>query len=149
MTAALLDTNVLIALLDPSHAFHTMVTQWFSQHSADGWATCPITQNGFVRIVSHHSYPQSIAIHTALSILRKACDHNFHHFWSDDIGLADQCFFDHSHLLTSGQVTDTYLLGLAKEHGAHFVTLDRRVDVLTVRNASASSLQVLDPHIVG
>ena len=143
---ALLDTSVLIALLDPAHTFHASAARWFLERADDGWATCPVTQNGFVRIVSHSSYPKAVAVADALQTMRQACGHAAHVFWPDDIALSDQALFDDAHLLASGQVTDTYLLGLAVQHGARFVTLDRRIDVATVRGASPADLVVLRPR---
>ncbi|MCL2653125.1 MAG: hypothetical protein FWD63_04985 [Propionibacteriaceae bacterium] len=146
MTTALLDTSTLIALLDPSHTFHAAVAKWFRSHADQSWATCPLTQNGFVRIVSHPSYPQSIAVGDAIASMRTVCSHAKHSFWADDITVADKTVFDHDHLLSSGQVTDTYLLGLAARHDGCLVTLDRRIDIATVRAATAANLLVLDPR---
>jgi len=146
MTTALLDTSVLIALLDPSHTFHPAVARWFRDQSENGWATCPLTQNGFVRIVSHLSYPQSIAVDDAIETMRTVCSHAKHSFWADDITVTDDSVFDHSHLLSSGQVTDTYLLGLATKHGGCLVTLDRRIDIAAVRAVTVANLFVVDPR---
>jgi len=148
MTPALLDTNVLIALLDPSHTFHALVARWFRDNANGGWATCPITQNGFTRIVSHPSYPQPIGVAEALQIMRQATRHSTHRFWPDDITLTDDIIFDDDHVLSSNQTTDTYLLGLAIHRGGYFVTLDRRIDVATVRGASSANLLVLNPRAV-
>ena len=61
MTArvALLDVNVLVALFDPSHVHHTAAHDWFADRGEEGWATCPITENGLLRIVGHPKYPNS------------------------------------------------------------------------------------------
>ncbi|MCL1838026.1 MAG: PIN domain-containing protein [Propionibacteriaceae bacterium] len=142
---ALLDTNVLIALLDPAHTFHAIAASWFRDHAADGWATCPITENGFVRIVSHSSYPQPITVADAVEIMRCACSHAAHSFWPDNITVIDNTIINDAHLLTSGQVTDTYLLGLAIHHDGYLVTLDRRIDVAAIRGASSSRLIVIKP----
>jgi len=133
---ALLGTNVLIALFDPSHTYHSIAAWWFRGHADEGWAMCPITENGFVRIVSHSSYPQPIMVSDALEILRRATNHPSHSFWPDDVCIGDQVSFN-----------DTHLLGLAVRHGGYLVTLDRRIDVVTVRAASDTSLMVLD-HLV-
>lgn len=143
---ALLDTSVLIALLDPSHTFHATAARWFLDNADDGWATCPITQNGFTRIVSHTSYPKPVPVAEALQIMRQACAHRAHSFWPDDIELSDETLFDDTRLLSSGQVTDAYLLGVAVKHGGCFVTLDRRIEVATVREASSTDLIVLKPR---
>ena len=146
MTTALLDTSVLIALLDPSHTFHPIVARWFRAHARDGWATCPCTENGFVRIVSHASYPQPIAVARARQIMRQTYTHPAHIFWPDDITVTDDTLIDDDHLLTSGQVTDTYLLALATHHDGCLVTLDRHIDVAAVCGASSARLVVIDPR---
>ena len=147
MTTALLDTSVLIALLDPSHTFHAAAAKWFRGQADQGWATCSITQNGFVRIVTHPSYPQAIAVPDAIKVMRAVCAHAKHSFWADDITVTDDSIFNHDHLLSSGQVTDTYLLGLAAKHDGCLVTLDRRIDIATVRAATTANLFVLDPRL--
>ena len=144
---ALLDTSLLIALLDPSHTFHATAARWFLDEADNGWATCPITQNGFVRIVSHSSYPGSIPAAEALQVVRQASAHSKHTFWPDDVELSDEALFDDTRLLSSGQVTDTYLLGVAIKHGGRFVTLDRRIEPTTVRGALPSDLVVLKPRV--
>ena len=146
MTTALLDTNVLIALLDPSHTFHAVAARWFRAHAEEGWATCPLTENGFVRIVSHPSYPQPVTVADALAILRRSRGHRAHTFWPDDITITDSGIIDDAHLLGSGQVTDAYLLDLAVRNDGRLVTLDRRIHVATVRGASPSCLAVIDPR---
>ena len=147
MTTALLDTNVLIALLDPSHTFHALTAGWFRRHARDGWATCPLTENGFIRIVSHSSYPQPIMVARARQTMRQACAHAAHTFWPDDVTVTDDAVIDDAHLLSSGQVTDAYLLGLATRHDGCLVTLDRRIDVATVRGASPARLVIISPRL--
>ena len=146
MTTALLDIRMLIALLDPSHTFHIVAARWFIDHGDEGWATCPLTQNGFVRIVSHPSYPKPVAANDAVQILLRACNHPAHAFWPDDVTLTDDRLFDYGHLLSSGQVTDAYLLGLAVKHDGHFITLDQRINVAAVREASPSHLHIPKPQ---
>ena len=55
---ALLDINVLIALLDQDHSLHQRAREWFSRNAATGWTSCPITQNGCVRIMANPGYPE-------------------------------------------------------------------------------------------
>jgi len=145
---ALLDTNVLIALLDPAHTFHAVAARWFRDQADNGWATCPITENGFVRIVSHSSYPQPVTVTDALETLRHASSHATHTFWPDNITVTDNSIVDDAHLLSSGQVTDTYLLGLAIQHDGYLATLDRRIDVAAVRGASPAQLVVIKPGAI-
>lgn len=143
---ALLDTNVLVALLDPAHTFHAAAARWFRDHAGDGWATCPITENGFVRIVSHATYPQPVTVADALETMRQASSHAAHVYWPDNITITDNTIVNDAHLLSSGQVTDTYLLGLAIHHDGCLVTLDRRIDLAAVRGASSSRLIVISPR---
>ena len=137
---ALLDVNVLIALLDENHSSHDLVSEWLSDHIQDGWASCPLTQNGCVRILSLPRYPNSLRIEEAMDRLRSAVSTTHHQFIADDISLLDNAFVDGSSLLGPGQVTDVYLLALAVAHGARFVTLDRSVSVAAVREAGEESL---------
>ena len=64
---ALLDVNVLIALLDENHTHHATVSDWFADHIEHGWASCPLTQHGYVRIVSQPRYPN------ALRVAKRSC----------------------------------------------------------------------------
>ena len=145
---ALLDTNVLIALLDPAHTFHAVTARWFRDHAGDGSATCPTTENGFVRIVTHTSYPQPVTVADALETMRHASRQAAHTLWPDDITVTDHAIVDGTHLLSSGQVTDTYLLGLAVRHDGCLVTLDRRVDVAAARGTSPSRLIAIKPRAI-
>jgi len=144
VTASLLDVNVLLALFDPSHVFHPPATRWFRDHAGDGWATCPLTQNGFVRIASHRSYPQPRSVDEAIRVLRTATSSRNHVFWPDDVTLTDPSRLDPAHLLSSGQVTDAYLLALAVQAGGQLVTFDTRIDISAAPGASRSSLCILE-----
>ena len=128
MPVCLPDVNVLIALIDPNHVHHNLAHEWFESAQTHRWATCAITENGVVRIVSGPRYPNpapSLAI--AIETLLSATNHATHEFWPDEISLLDPAQFDRSRLHTSGQITDSYLLALAKHHGGKLVTLDRRL----------------------
>ncbi|TLZ12344.1 MAG: hypothetical protein E6K34_17875 [Gammaproteobacteria bacterium] len=63
---ALLDVNVLIALLDSDHTLHGTAMSWFAKHAREGWASCPITQNGCVRIMSNPSYPNALPVQAVM-----------------------------------------------------------------------------------
>jgi uncharacterized protein len=140
----LLDTNVLIALVDPAHQFHAAAEDWFIAHRHDGWATCPITQNGLVRIISHNSYPNHVGSPaTALTLLHSLTTDKDHHFWPDDISLFDGGLIDSGKLLTAAQVTDTYLLALAVKHGGQFATFDRRLVTTAAKGGDAAL------HLIG
>ncbi len=140
---ALLDVNVLIALLDENHTGHELVSEWLADHIHDGWASCPLTQNGCVRILSLPRYPNSLGIDEAMDRLRDAVSTPHHQFIADDISLLDSAVVDGGTLSGPGQITDVYLLALAVAHGARFVTLDRSVPVGAVREAREGSLVTL------
>ena len=129
----LLDVNVLIALIDPAHVAHDAAHHWFEQTGHHDWATCPLTENAVVRIVGNPKYPNSpgspaavAAIVTALRTLPG------HAFWPDEISLVDAAYLEARHILTSTQVTDSYLLALARSRGGKLATLDRRLSAAAV-----------------
>jgi uncharacterized protein len=140
---ALLDVNVLIALLDAGHVHHTAANKWLTANINQGWASCPITQNGCVRIMSTDAYPRKQPLAAVTERLREATAMYFHEFWPDAISLMDPLRFEHSRWLGSRQVTDAYLLALAVHQGGCFVTLDRGVDLALVRNAKPHHLAMI------
>ena len=140
---ALLDVNVLIALLDADHAFHQNVWTWFDRNHGAGWASCPITQNGCVRIMSHAAYPNPIAVRVVADRLREATQGELHEFWPDDASLLDASLFDLARVHGPRQLTDTYLLALAVRRNGCFVTFDRAVSRQAVLPAAPKHLIVL------
>ena len=137
---ALLDVNVLIALLDENHAHRRPVLDWFTSNIDHGWASCPLTQNGCIRILSQPKYPNPLGVADAIARLEAAVATPHHRFLPDDVSLVDDSIVDRRHLLGHRQLTDTYLLALAVVHGARFVTLDRAVSLVSVRDASEGFL---------
>jgi uncharacterized protein len=140
---ALLDVNVLIALLDSDHTLHTDAMNWFGRHAREGWASCPITQNGCVRIMSTPSYPNALPIQAVMKHLADACQDNVHEFWPDEVSVLDSDVIDSTRVHGPKQVTDIYLLALAVEHGGRFVTFDSGVPLTAVRKATKRNLLVL------
>jgi toxin-antitoxin system PIN domain toxin len=140
---ALLDVNVLIALLDKNHSNHMVVSDWFASHIEQGWASCPLTQNGCVRILSQPKYPNTLGIAEAVKRLHEAVSTPYHQFVADDISLLDDAVVDSRNLSRPGQITDVYLLALAVTHGARLVTLDKYVPLATVREVREESLIVI------
>ena len=132
---ALLDVNVLIALLDSDHSLHARATQWFGSHARSGWASCPITQNGCVRIMSHPGYPNALPVRVVMERLAEASASTFHAFWPDDISLLDAQVADSARIHGPRQLTDLYLLALALRHVGQFVTFDSSVSIDAVRRA--------------
>ncbi len=128
MTVYLLDVNVLIALVDPAHVQHEPAHAWFADVGHKAFATCPLTENGLVRIVGHPKYPNSpgppSAVLPSLVAIRGMAGHRF---WPDAISIADPAFFAASLLTSHSRVTDSYLLALAHANGGRLATLDHRL----------------------
>jgi toxin-antitoxin system PIN domain toxin len=137
---ALLDVNVLIALLDADHSLHEPAIKWFASHAKTGWASCPITQNGCVRIMSHRSYPNALPVQGVMERLAEATQSKVHEFWHDDVSLLDSHVADPTRIHGPRQLTDLYLLALAVGHKGRFVTFDRSVPLDAVRGAAAHHL---------
>jgi hypothetical protein len=128
MSVALLDVNVLIALLDRRHVHHEQAHRWFAATQRMDWATCPMTQNAVLRILGQPRYPNSPGPPAVVAPLVAALlRHPRHQFWPDAVSLLNQPGVDPSRLLQAGQLTDTYLLALAVENGGRLVTLDQRL----------------------
>lgn len=135
----LLDVNVLIALIDPGHVAHDDAHEWFSSTGHTAWATCPITENGVIRIVANPKYPNSPGSPSIVAeIVRKLRSLPGHNFWADDVSLVASDGIDADKILTSGQVTDSYLLALAAAHDGQLATFDRKLSVAAVRNGKAA-----------
>ena len=144
---ALLDVNVLIALFDVEHGFHAKTRSWLTAWLADNpdhrWASCPLTQNAVVRILSQPSYPRAASTFDMVQRLAGAVAHDRHTFIPDDICIADANQITASKLLGPKVITDVYLLALAVNHSAKFVTFDRGVSPGAVIGATAAHLIVL------
>jgi hypothetical protein len=137
---ALLDVNVLIALLDAAHVHHGGARTWLEANIAEGWASCPITQNGCIRILSQAAYPGAEPPAAVAARLAGAVATRWHEFWADDLSLLDSGVLDWRQLLGSRQLTDAYLLALAVRRGGRLVTLDRSVPLAAVPGASERHL---------
>ncbi len=137
---ALLDVNVLIALLDEDHSLHARATDWFASHAQNGWASCPITQNGCVRIMSHPVYPNPLPVRAVIERLTEATSSPLHEFWPDSISLLDAKVADAARIHGPRQLTDIYLLALAVRHDGQFVTFDTSVSSEAVKNAAKKHL---------
>ena len=140
---ALLDINVLIALLDQDHAMHTAAMRWFAATAKDGWASCPITQNGCVRIMSHPNYPNPLQVAAVIDRLADAVAAAEHEFWADDVSLLDAGVADRSRIHGPRQVTDLYLLALAVRRGGCFVSFDASIPRAAIKGAEKRHLVVL------
>lgn len=139
----LLDVNVLIALIDPGHVAHDDAHVWFAAIGSSAWATCPITENGVIRIVGNPRYPNSPGSPAVVAeIVEKFRQLPGHVFWPDDIGLVGSGDVDPTKILTSTQVTDTYLLALAKAHGGRLATFDRKLSTAAVKDGKSALLLI-------
>lgn len=133
----LLDVNVLIALVDSGHVRHERANEWFDREVGLSWATCPITENGLVRILSHPKYPNgSVSPSQLVAVLAGLAELPSHEFWPDDVSLRDDRWTDASLVLTASQVTDSYLLALAISKGGKLATFDRRLSTKAVRQGA-------------
>ncbi|MDB5873762.1 MAG: hypothetical protein JWQ07_3204 [Ramlibacter sp.] len=137
----LLDVNVLIALLDDAHVFSKRANAWIDA-APRRIATCPIVENGVIRIMSapaysatHRTSPEQIV--EGLRTLAEALDHEF---WPDDVSLLDESLVDFSRLHGHRQVTDAYLLALAVRHGGAMASFDMALPLTVVRGASRKHL---------
>jgi toxin-antitoxin system PIN domain toxin len=135
----LLDVNVLIALIDTFHTAHEDAQRWFETSGAPSFATCPITENGVIRILSNPRYPnmQGSPAEVARAFGR-LCTMPGHHFWRDEVSLVGSPHVDPEKIFTPAQVTDTYLLALAQAKGGQLATFDRRLSVSAVHNGRAA-----------
>jgi hypothetical protein len=140
---ALLDVNVLLALLDVDHVDHALARSWISAEIDSGWASCAVTENGFVRVISQPKYPGAIHPGEAIRRLRRATRTEHHAFWACGASLLDEEIIDRSRLHGPRQVTDAYLLALAAAKGGRFVTFDRSVPLEAARQAGPENLLVL------
>lgn len=137
---ALLDVNVLLALFDRDHVDHGRARAWLEDEIERGWASCALTQNGFVRILSQPRYPSPVTPVEAMRRLRRAVEAPHHEFWASSVSLVDEERFQDDHILGHRQVTDIYLLALAVENDGRFVTFDRNVPLDAVREATREHL---------
>ena len=140
---ALFDVNMLLALFDVDHVHHGSAIAWWTDKQGHGWASCPLTQNGFVRVISQSSYPRPVSVAEAAAALRAQTEVSSHEFWPDDISIADPDIFDHGRILGTNQLTDIYLLALAVKNNGRLATFDRTIPLAAVRGAGPRHLAVL------
>jgi len=139
---ALLDVNVLLALTDPRHLHHEAAHRWFAGAAREAWATCPITENAFVRGASHPGCPNRPGDAAAvLGLLRRLCALPGHTFWADDVSLREA--FPPQVALSRGHVTDLYLVALAVHHGGRVATVDQRMAAAAIPGGAAA-VEVVD-----
>ena len=144
---ALLDVNVLIALFDPEHIHYETAHAWFGGPSRGNWATCPLTENGFVRIVANPGYPgRRTTVADATERLRIFCRTDDHEFWSDSISLRDRRYLAAESIRGYRQITDIYLLALATRNNGALVTFDDSIPTAAVPGADPDRIVLLRPE---
>jgi toxin-antitoxin system PIN domain toxin len=142
---SLLDVNLLVALAWTNHVHHKAALAWFLRNQTLGWATCPLTQSGFVRVSSNpKAMPDARSPQVAIGLLKRIVSLPNHQFWHDDVSLADSNQLALSRLTGYRQVTDAHLVTLALNRGGRLATLDRRVQSL-VPPASAEAVCLVLP----
>ncbi|MEQ1604663.1 MAG: TA system VapC family ribonuclease toxin [Pyrinomonadaceae bacterium] len=142
----LLDVNILVALIDPDHVHSDIAHGWWVAANHDQFATCPLTENGAVRILSNPNYSSTVKF-TAQQVIEKLgefADLYDHEFWPDDVSLRDGNVFMADKIYGSRQITDIYLLALAVKAGGCFITFDSGITTSAVVNVNSNSLVVLE-----
>lgn len=146
MTVYLLDVNVLIALVDPAHIQHDQAHDWFARVGRKAFATCPLTENGLIRIVGHPKYPNSpgppSTVLQSLTAIRGLPGHTF---WPDDLSIADAEVFATELLSSQSRVTDSYLLALAHAKGGRLATMDQKLATEVVPDGK-KALALIPPN---
>jgi predicted nucleic acid-binding protein len=124
---------------------HDLAHDWFADNRGRGFATCAVTENGFVRVLANPSYGSSVSRPADLvARLRQLSDIKGHQFWADTVSLRDPALFDCSRA-GHRQLTDVYLLGLAQKKGGTLATFDRAIPVAAIVGARRGLLEVVAP----
>ena len=141
---SLLDVNVLVALAWPNHVHHEAAHRWCRQEAAAGWATCPVTQSGFVRVSSNRRVlPDARSPREAIELLRAMIALPRHVFWTDEIAIASSPLIAASRLVAHHQITDAHLLGVALGHGGRLATFERAVSDLLPAGHPGDRVEVI------
>jgi uncharacterized protein len=141
---ALLDVNVLVSLFDPDHVHHDVAHDWFADRGASGWATCPLTENGFLRVAGRVARAREfVSVSALIDVLRRFCSSSAHEFWSDDASLLDERSFNAALARGHQQLTDVYLLGLAVKHKGVLATFDQHIALAAVNGARREHLALI------
>jgi toxin-antitoxin system PIN domain toxin len=124
----LLDVNVLVALLDPMHQHHAPAKAWFDTVGFGSWATCPITENGVLRVLGNAKYQNPLGgVAQIAELIARWSGLPGHVFWADDVTLISSSEVDVNLIISPNQITDIYLLALAKSRGGKLATFDHRI----------------------
>ena len=140
---ALLDINVLIALHDRDHVHHIRAATWFEANIEHGWASCPLTQNGCLRIMNQPGYSSPQPLAALMAMLQRSTSATVHETWFDDISILDAARFQQAHMHGHRQLTDLYLLGLAVKNKGRLASFDQRIPMSAVVGARAEHMVTL------
>lgn len=142
---SLLDINMLIALLDASHVFHGHAHAWWAAEGGSGWASCPLTENGVIRIMTNPSYSagRRFTVGELITALAGFAGNSDHEFWPDSLSVRDSGVFSASRIHGGRQLTDLYLLALAAAHDARLATFDQNIPLSGVNTAERRHLCVV------
>ena len=140
----LLDVNVLIAPFDPAHVHHEAAHKWFGSNRKYRWATCPLTENAFVRVLSNPSYPgQTTTEEDATSRLQTFSTEREHVFWPDSVSIRELGRFRWKHVQGHRQLTDVYLLALAISNQGRLATFDSTISPDAIEGAKKQHLELI------
>ena len=142
---SLLDASVLIAFFDSKHTLNNRAHDWTAANIKDGWASCPLTENAFVRIMSNPGYSRSrrFSVDDLMGLLSEFIQKTDHEFWADDISILDDSLFVAGRIHGPRQITDLYLLAMAAKHNGRLVTFDQSIPLSAVHGAKSANLVTL------
>ena len=133
MSTALLDLNILTALLWPAHEHHEAAHRWFRARGRAPWATCSLTQLGFVRLVSNPAFSRdALTPVNAVALLAENLRHPGHEYWTERLQVAEAIQGIESAVQGYRELTDAYLLALASRRKGVLATFDRGLRRLAV-----------------
>lgn len=139
----LLDVNLLIALLDSNHEYHSLTIEWLINNKNNQLLVCPITQNGCIRILSLSSYPNKFKVEEVVNKLRELIASQNFKFIEDNLDILESNTINWLQIQGSKQITDAYLLALATKNNSALATLDKKIELQTVKTAKRNNLVVL------
>lgn len=136
----LLDVNLLVALFDAMHIQHEAAHEWFALNQKGGWASCPLTENGLVRVLSNPAYQgRRTTVGDAIQRLHRFRESKEHTFWPDSVSLCEEIVRT-AHIQGYRQLTDVYLLALAVMNGGRLATFDGGIPLPAVAGAEAENI---------
>jgi toxin-antitoxin system PIN domain toxin len=148
VSVALLDVNVLLAMTWPENFHSIPAMRWYAKHRSEGWATCPPTEAGFVRLSAQPGIVgANVGMRQAMDAMDAHCKDPYHVFWPLDQSLVDLLPEIRNRLVGHQQLTDAILLDLAIRRGGRLVTLDRSVvRLLPPDSPHLSNIELISPE---